>query len=151
MIHKHRRPSGAETGFSMIEALVALAVLGACLVPMATFVSQSALRLNLAGEANARALAQQDILSFLETVNPTVDPTGHIELGQHVVSWTSLPILPPNVKIRPGAGLTQYSTGLYRVAVTVSTPSADPWFTFEARKVGYRRILLAGFETSPVP
>lgn len=150
MIPKHWRPAGAEAGFSMIEALVALAVLGACLVPMATFVSQSVLRLNLAGEANARALEQQDILSFLETLNPMADPMGSIEFRQHVVSWTSRPILPPNVNMRPGAGLVMYSTGLYRVAVTVSTPSADPWFTFEARKVGYRRMQ-AGFETNQAP
>ena len=132
-------PLGAA-GFTLVEALVALVILGTCLVPIAAFISSAALRLQQAGDANARYLAQQDIMAVLEPLNPMVEPNGRMDLGRVSISWSSQPILPPNENIRIGAGLAPFSIGFYRVDVLASTAGIERWFQFSARKVGYKRI-----------
>lgn len=130
-------------GFTLLEAVVAVAIIGACLIPLMGFVSQSTLQLQRAGDANARSLAQEDVLNFLETLNPMAQPQGRFALGSLTVSWTSRILVPPNAVIRIGTGLPGHAVGFFLVDLSVARGEGPEWFTFSARKVGYQRLSTA--------
>lgn len=127
-------------GFTLIEAIVAVAIVGIALVPIIIFVSQMVAGLARAGDSNARHLAQQSLIEFLEPLNPLEQPTGEDRLGDLIVRWQSNNLVPPNSISRTGAGLAGFSLGFYNVTVSVDRVGTGPWFSFDMRKVGYRRI-----------
>jgi prepilin-type N-terminal cleavage/methylation domain-containing protein len=127
-------------GFTLLEAIVAVTIIGMTMVPLLSFLSQAALQLMAASESNARNAVTRDVLAFMETVNPLAQDSGTTALGDVQVSWTSAPLVEPNTRIRPGVGLASFSVGFYKVNVRVARGAQDPWFDFDLRKVGYRRI-----------
>jgi hypothetical protein len=128
-----------------LEAIVAVAIIGVALVPILTFISQMTYALTRAGDSNARNLAQQAVIELLEPLNPLENPNGQDQLGDLLIRWESANIIPPNRQPRPGTGLGGFSIGFYNVTVSVDRVSAGPWFAFDMRKVGYRRL------ATPVP
>jgi len=135
-------PGRRSRGFTLIEAIVALAIVGIALVPIMIFVGQMVAALSRAGDANARHLAQQSVIELLETLNPLDRPSGEDELGDLVIRWESTVLVEPNTASRVGSGLAGFSMGFYNVNVDVERARSGPWFTFDMRKVGYRRISL---------
>src|SRR4051812_32804307 len=52
-------PVSLKSGFTLLEAIVAMTIIGVALVPILTFISQMANGLSRAADSNARSLAQQ--------------------------------------------------------------------------------------------
>ena len=127
-------------GFTLLEAIVAIAIVGIALIPIITFVSQMVTGLTRAGDANAKNLAQQSIMELLESMNPLEYPIGDDQIGDLMIHWESADIIPASSVLRVGVGLPGVSIGFYKVIVSVSRTGAGPWFSFDMRKVGYRRI-----------
>lgn len=125
-----------QRGFTLLEAIVAVAVLGMALMPLLAFISQSALELRLAGDANARSLAQQNVLAFIETVNPMDQPLGETDLGGLHVTWVSRETVPQIANSTLGNGMPGFRLGFYDMDVRVYRNRAL-WFDFGARKFGY--------------
>lgn len=130
----------SSTGFTLLEAIVAIAIVGIALVPIITFVSQMVTGLTRAGDANARNLAQQSIMELLEATNPLEHPTGDDQIADLQIHWESTDIISPSKIVRVGAGLAGFNIGFYNVTVSVSRANRGPWFSFDMRKVGYQRI-----------
>ncbi len=133
-----RRARSAARGFTLIEAIVAVAIVGIALVPLITFIGQMATALTRAGDSNARNIAQQATIELLETLNPMEDPIGEDQVGDLIIRWDSQGIVPPNPNLRVSAGLAGFSMGFYNVAVTVERAGRGPWFSFDMRKVGFK-------------
>lgn len=142
------RRQGAR-GFTLIEAIVAIAIAGIALVPLITFVGQMTTALMRAGDANARSLAQQASIEFLETLNPLEQPIGQDQIGDLIIRWESRDIIKPNTAMRANTGLAAYSLGFYDVQVTVEQAGRGPWFTFDMRKVGFRILVSRNFPGMP--
>lgn len=134
---QRRRTQG---GFTLLEAIVAIAIVGIALVPILTFISQMVGALTRAGDVNARNLAEQSIIELLEPLNPLEQPVGEDQLGDLTIKWESENIIPPNKGPITGAGLAGFSVGFYTVTVNVERLQKGPWFSFTMRKVGYKRF-----------
>ena len=136
-----RAPPRASRGFTLLEAIVAVAIVGIALVPIITFISQMVMALNRAGDANARNLAEQSVVALLDSLNPLEHPNGDEQVGNLGVHWESEVLVPPNTAMKPGAGLAGFAIGFYTVKVSVNrADQRGPWFAFDMRKVGYQRI-----------
>ncbi len=135
--------SGRMKGFTLLEAIVAIAILGIAILPIMALLGQSVAQLSLAGEANARASATESALAIVDPINPLTTPSGEIRLGETNLSWQSETIVEPNEIPQMRAGLAGYSVGFYKVTVLLSR-NDEPWFSFDTRKVGYQRISAAG-------
>ena len=130
------RRARRQRGFTLLEAIVAVAILGMALMPLLAFISQSALDLRLAGDANARSLAQQNVLAFLETLNPMERPAGEADLGDLHVTWVSRQAVPEIPDSTLGNGMPGFRLGFFDVNVQVHRNRAL-WFGFDARKFGF--------------
>jgi general secretion pathway protein I len=125
-------------GFTLLEAIVALTIIGLALVPFATFISLSTNTLVKAAEANDRSFVMEAAIAFMDSVNPVEEPSGTIELyDEFEMSWNSEELVPPQRYPFPNIGLPTHRLGFYNVHVELFRESTGPWFAFHMRKVGY--------------
>lgn len=140
-MHLPPQPRPAESGFTLLEAIVALTLLGLALVPMMSFISESTNQLVRVADSNERSLATQAAVALLSPVNPMEDPEGEESLGRDLlVRWSSELILEPNDGPQVGMGLPGFRVGFYDVRVSLFRQSSGLWFDFDMRKVGYQKI-----------
>lgn len=130
-------------GFTLVESIVAIAIIGATMLPIFALISQSMDQLMRANEAHARAVATESALAFIDPVNPQTEPTGQSALGDINLSWTSEILVEANENPQIRAGLAGYSVGFYRVTVTLSR-GEQVWFSFDTRKIGHTRFDAGG-------
>ncbi len=126
-----------QRGFTLLEAIVALTIVGIALVPVLSFLAEASRQIQVAAESNTRAGAQQTVQAYLEVLNPMVTPEGEMPLSQTLsISWVSEPLFEPDNDVRLGGRLGTYNIGFYLVDVTVLREGKE-WFTLRARKIGY--------------
>lgn len=141
MTHSIQISRSTQRGFTLLEAIVALTILGLALVPMISFISESADQLARVAERNERSFVTQAAVALLAPINPMEDPQGEESLGQDLmVRWNSEVVIPPNSGPQIGAGLPGFRVGFYDVRVSLHRASPEPWFEFDLRKVGYKKI-----------
>lgn len=148
---RNQSRSAGQHGFTLLEAIVALAVIALALIPLVTYIAQAADGLYRAAESNDRSLAMQGALALMDPVNPMAEPQGQLPLDDKIsMAWSSDVAVNPNSGVLVGGGLSNFKVGFYVVHVTLSRPEASPWFSFDLRKVGYQR-LNGGFPTGNSP
>jgi general secretion pathway protein I len=126
-------------GFTLIEAIVAMAILGAAMLPIMALLSQSINQIHKIAESNAQSAAKNSALSVLDPINPMETPNGEIDMGDFNLVWSSELIVPPNKEIKIGTGLAGYKVSFYLVKVELFKEN-KPWFYFTARKLGHERF-----------
>ena len=127
-------------GFTLLEAIVAMAIVGIALLPVVAFIGQSARQLTTAADASDRSFATQSAIAVLDAVNPLDEPRGTLPLDSELtLSWESRAIIPVNRETLTGGGLPDYRVGLFLVSVTLLR-GEEPWFSFDLRKFGYHRL-----------
>ena len=129
---------GANAGFSFLEAIVAVTIVGVVLLPIMSLINQSISQLRMVADANRQSMAMESSIAAMGSVNPLVEPDGTMDLGNFSLSWASETLVAPNTERRPGTGLAGFSTGFYSLRVTTYLDNGDEWFSFDTRKVGYR-------------
>ena len=140
-----------QRGFTLLEAIVALAIIGLALIPLVSYIAQAADSLQRASESNDRSVAMQAALALMEPVNPMTEPQGQLPIDDTVsVEWHSDVAVAPNAGVLIGGGLANFRLGFYVVHVTLSRAGEPDWFSFDLRKTGYER-LNSGFPTGGPP
>jgi prepilin-type N-terminal cleavage/methylation domain-containing protein len=114
-------PPGAKRGFSLIEALVALAVAAIALTALFALQQQLADAQRRHQKALELVTLQRNALALTEDLNPTLEPAGELELaGGKVLRWTSTPLTPPRTQTGIPSGEGRYELRLYRVAIVIA-------------------------------
>ncbi|MEI9988027.1 MAG: type II secretion system protein [Aliidongia sp.] len=136
------RPKSArsQAGFTLLEAMVAIVVLFATLVPLymlITSVSRSAFRVD---QANRQAEFETDALNIMSTVNPMANPTGTVDLGPYAVRWVAEPVLKPVDGSAYPTGMSAFRIGLFDSKVNVVRPDGKLLVSFSLRMVGYQHV-----------
>ncbi len=144
MIRKPRSRHAHDVGFTLLEAIVAIALLGALMVPLYSLMSRNLDGLFRVGEANMRSELQLNALSLLDTVNPMDRPEGSMPLGNYVVSWKSTPVTAPVDGVGFPAGQSLYQIAMYRTDVRIFRQNARgdiaPFMTFDLRQIGWKQV-----------
>ena len=142
----HRR---GRSGFGLLEAIVALALLSGAGLAMFGWIQQNlqaASRLQV-HEAQARLLLSAQALAG--TVNPMLQPAGTLEISGLRVQWRAQPIEPPRRNMGFGGQANgAFETGLYRMEVNARDLDANVELRFEQWQVGTRRDAIV--ESSPL-
>jgi general secretion pathway protein I len=129
----------AQAGFSLLEAIVALAIIGLALVPLLGFVAQSLDSVYRAADAQLRATVLANAVDAMSGVNPMRDPRGEIDLGGPRVRWQSRALVSPMPNSNIPTGFGAFNVALYDVQANVLRADGSPWFDFQLRLAGHRR------------
>ena len=136
----HREASRRRAGFSLIEALVALAIASMMLMAIFELQIQMARGQQRAGEAIEQVVKQENALALTRDVNPMLQPTGEVDLaGGDIVRWTSSPKGQPRLNAGIPTGDGAYEVQLFTVTVDIEprTGRAPASLTFD--RMGWRR------------
>lgn len=102
-----------ETGFSTLEVIAAVAVIGIALVPIAALQTQLARSEARLAETHAQTTAVQNALALLREVNPMLTPSGQRDLGDRsTLNWTSAPLSGVRQSVNPPG----FDVQLYRLS-----------------------------------
>ena len=131
-----------QRGFSLLEAVVAMVLISGAGYALFGWINSSIMTLNSVREANARAEATQNILEYMNGVNPMLKPLGSASLGQYKIRWESKPV----TLVQDGISL--YQLALYDTLVKAESAQSlqrgvefpQPWLEFRLRLVGYKKV-----------
>ena len=133
---RHNR--NASAGFTLLEAVVAVVIIGVTLVPLLELFNGSISSLIAAHRSNQRAESQRNALQVLETVNPSATPSGTLDLGEYTMTWTAQALAPPVSGMAYPNGNGLFDITLFRTFVTIEgLPNGS--LEFEIRQTGYAR------------
>ena len=126
-------------GFSLIEALVALAVASMCLLVLFGLQRQLVSAQRRYEAAVARAEAQRNILALVRELNPEAQPEGSTALpGGGRLGWTSRAVSPLRPALTPGGSATAYLVRLSVVQATLSDPEGTVKGRVSVERLGWR-------------
>ncbi len=128
-----------QRGFTLLEAIVALAILAAGGMALFAALNTSLRSIERVDASARRDTATQSALSRIETLNPMLQPTGDEPLGDVRLRWTATPVEAPRDGLTDYLQPGYYEVGLYRVEVElVSGTQVD--HRFVVRKAGWRQV-----------
>ena len=132
--------SPAQQGFSLIEAIVALVLISTTGMALFAWVNTNLITLSRIQAIDAENEATQNVLEYMNSVNPMLTPEGQADLGAYRLNWRS----EASTDLRDGAnypfGVSLYQLALYQTKIAVSRSNGEPWFNLELQQVGYKKV-----------
>ena len=133
------RPKRTQSGFSLLEAIVAMVVMATAMLALYAWLSSSTLGLTRA-QAQTRALADaRTALALVETINAMLEPSGQRQLGDIEVSWQATPVAPRRTGLTRAGKPSLYEVALYDMEVTVRRDGTTDE-TFTLRRAGFEAV-----------
>ena len=126
-------------GFSLIEALVALAIASLCLLALFGLQRQLVSSQRRFEAATARAQAQRNVLALVRDLNPEAQPEGATALpdGERL-SWTSRPASPLRPALTAGGSAGPYLVRLHLVAAQLTDAKGVVKGAVSVERMGWR-------------
>ena len=143
--------AGGQAGFSLLEGLVAIAILAGTLVAIFALVGGVLNSANQVGRSNDVAEVTLNALETMSVVNPMERESGQFDLGPYNLKWSSTAITPVTDGTGYPAGISNYRVALYESEVQVEGPEGSTLTRFKLRQVGYRRVRELVSPLPPLP
>jgi type II secretory pathway pseudopilin PulG len=134
------QPIAGEAGFSLLEGLVAIALLAGTMVAIFALVGGILNSANNVGRSNQTVQVTLNALEVMTTVNPMLQGLGKIDLGTYTVSWKSAATTPVSDGTGYPRGISLYQLALYETDIRVEDQPGTLLAAFKLRQVGYRRV-----------
>jgi general secretion pathway protein I len=133
--------SGASAGFSVIETLVAVAILAIALIPILMLQSETSRASLRETQIRASITDQQNALALLADINPMQAPSGQIAMSPtRLVSWRALPLSPVTPAIVRADAQTSFEAALYRLQVEIRDTHGVRQGSFVVDQMGWRTV-----------
>lgn len=122
----------SDNGFSILEVLVALAVLAIGFLPLMALQAQHTRSVIGLEVATDRLDATMLAVEVIDPINPMLEPSGVVEAMNSEISWTSSLVEARKQDFIKGGGVV----GLYDMEILV-TISDGSTYKFSLRKLGW--------------
>lgn len=109
-----------DSGFSVLEALVAMAVLAAAMLPILALQSQFVRSVAVMERTETRLSVEAAVRAHIRSVNLTERPRGDMNMAGATLRWTASPALPERRVRAQGGVRSRYVTTLYNVEIVVN-------------------------------
>jgi prepilin-type N-terminal cleavage/methylation domain-containing protein len=130
-----------RSGFSLIEALVALAVAAMALLAIFSLQQQLAEGERRHTRTLELVALQRNALALTQDLNPTAEPRGSLRLaGGQTMSWTTEPRTAPHTNVGLPVGEGAFEVRLYRVRVDITDARGARLGGLDFDRVGWRRL-----------
>jgi len=128
-------------GFTLLEAIVALAILATAGLALFAAMSQSVQMVQRAQQARDADAVLRNALAIIDRVNPMESPAGSMPLGDYELRWQSELVEPAldsdTGQLHPG----YFEVGLYQVHLELWRGNAMAR-DLTLRRAGYRQVRL---------
>lgn len=129
-----------EHGFSVLEALFAVAILAIAIAPILAVQTQATREMGRLEKARVQASAEQNALALLKEINPMAEPEGAREIGGgQVLSWRATPLSYVRRSIGRDAPNGDFDVALYRFDATVRAADGARVTVFSVEQMGWRK------------
>ena len=128
-----------QRGFSLLEAIVALALLASVGMALLSWLNGSLISLRRVQEVAAVQATARDALAYLDTINPMLTPQGETELGEWRLRWQAHEVEPAREGADYPGGIGLFDVGLYDTRVWLEW-DGRAIEEFVLRQVGYRKV-----------
>lgn len=136
---RRRRGLRVQRGFGLLEAIVALVILGSSGLMLFSWIGENMRAASRLRDAEVRAQLQLEGVALLETINPAREPSGEREFGSLRLRWRGELIESMRSENDVGGMLVpRWRLGLYRVHASVEGRQLKAEWTQTA--VGYRSL-----------
>lgn len=132
-------PERASAGFSLLEAIVSMAIVATVGLALFAAMSQSVQMLGRAERARAGDSALRNAVAWIQAVNPSERPQGEELLGEVTLRWSSRLVEPVRDAVTGSNVPGLYEVGLYDVRLELSR-DGQPLAEETIRRVGYRQV-----------
>lgn len=133
------RVRGAQAGFSLLEAIVAMVIMASSLLALYAWLSSNVFALT---RVQAQALVLEDsraALALIDTINPMSEPRGRRTLAGLDVEWQSTEVAPSQPG-RTRIGMPSlFDVALYEVRVELHR-EGEPAGGFTVRRAGWNAV-----------
>lgn len=129
-----------ERGFSLLEMIAALTILSIGSVVLFSWLGQTTGQLTRFQIQEKESLARLQVIKFLSTQNPAVNPQGKQTFQNFSAEWKSELARETRDTLSPSGGLGLYQVGLYKLDVTVFDSSGRRWFQFPVKLMGHQQV-----------
>lgn len=130
-----------QAGFSLLEAVVALALVVSVGVTLFGWVTQTLTSVSRIKALQEKMQAQRNTLEWVWALNPTARPQGRVEFSGMSIEWVSSPVRPLDEQIGYPTGIGDFVVGLYNVRLRVFKPGqTEPWFDENHQVIGYKKV-----------
>ena len=114
-----RRRRGS-TGFTLLEAVVAMAIFAAAGMALYALFNANLISLGRAQDVTAQLPTVHRAMEYLSAIDPAQQPTGQIELGGYDVTWSSQ-LMEPVRESQTAQGFRGYhELGLYEITFDIT-------------------------------
>lgn len=129
----------ASSGFSVMETLVAIAILAVALIPILMLQTQTSRASFREAQTRAAITDQQNALAILRDINPMLRPTGQIAMSDvRTVSWRASPLSAVTPTLVRGGAETSFDAALYRLNVEIRDAHGARLASFAVDQMGWR-------------
>jgi prepilin-type N-terminal cleavage/methylation domain-containing protein len=129
-----------QSGFSLIETLVAVAIVAVALVPILSLEIQLQRRFADQRQQIEALQNQRNALAILRDINFSETPTGRIALaGDRTLTWRATPLSPAVRSTRFPTGDGDFEVMLLRVDVEL-IGAEEQILRFRVERLGWRRL-----------
>ncbi len=129
-----------QGGFSLLEAIVSIVLLASLGLALFAWINSSVISLQHIRDANTESEATLNILEYMQSVNPMISPQGNADLGGYSFSWQAKLTTPILDGRGFSGGVSLWQFGMYDTDVSVRRDESLPWFEFQMKQVGYKRV-----------
>lgn len=141
-----------SNGFSLLEVIMAMVVLSVSLLPLFAIFGSYLNAMRTMSNENEKAQARDQILSYMNGVNPFTQKEGNFELGTLSFSWNATPIVENIENVDSNNGRVNkgnFKVSLYDTQINATKPNDDKWLEFSIRQIGYEKKQVT--PTGPAP
>jgi general secretion pathway protein I len=135
-----QRKYAGQQGFTLIEAIVALVLIGTTGMALFGWINTNIITLNRIQEMNLESSATVNALEFMNSVNPMLTPQGQADLGSCRLTWNAEASTEPRDGAGYPFGISHYQLGMFQTQITVKKPDGEFWFNLALRQVGYKKV-----------
>jgi general secretion pathway protein I len=130
-----------QTGFGLLEALVALVLLSSIGFALLAWIDQNLDTMQRMRGFYAEQEARRTVAEWAYTLNPMETPSGELVIGALHLSWKSVPQDEKVSQMGYPAGIGLHDVALYDVDVSVFRQKESvSWFSEKIVCVGFRKV-----------
>lgn len=131
-------------GFTLLEAIVALVLISGAGFALFGWINTSLMSLNRVQELNAQSDAAQNVLDYMNKINPMQKQEGAADFGFYQLHWKSEPVTATQDGVGYPFGISFFRLALYQTHMEI-TRGGKLWFDLDLRQAGYEKV------RSPLP